>query len=288
MAKREQSQSVTSEGYLDRLTRTPLLTKEEEVTLTRQAQKGQDAARDRLVESNIRLVINIARAYRCPTIPLEDLVQEGVIGLMHAIERFDPEKGFRFSTYATHWIRQAVGRAVDGKSKTIRLPAHITQSLRKVDKAKSELLSQTGQEPTAEQIALHLGVSVRKLKTLLQASQELISLDVKVGDGDATTLGAMLQDESAGDPEAIILNSEIVEELLEIISHLNERERRIMIYRLKNDDGTADFREELSDEMHISRERVRQIETQAIKKLRLIAEQRRVRDSFASDGPMVS
>lgn len=288
MSKKALGQSEHSDAYLDRLTQAPLLTKEEELVLTRLAKTGCDNSRNKLVESNIRLVINIARAYRCPTIPLEDLVQEGVIGLMHAIERFDPEKGFRFSTYATHWIRQSVGRAVDGKSKAIRLPAHITQSLRKVEKARNELFSELNSDPTPEQISRHLGISVRKLKSLLQASQELVSLDVKVGDGDATTLGAMIQDESAGDPESIILNNEIIDELLEIISHLNERERRIMTYRLRHDDGTADFRQELSGEMHISRERVRQIETQAIKKLRLIAEQRRLRDARASDGPILS
>lgn len=288
MSKKPRPSDESPTAYLDRLTQAPLLTKEEEVLLTRAAQTGCDESRTRLVESNVRLVINIARGYKCPSIPLEDLVQEGVIGLMHAIERFDPEKGFRFSTYATHWIRQSVGRAVDGKSKTIRLPAHITQSLRKIERAKQDLLAATGHEPTAEQISQALGISTRKLKTLMSAQQELVSLDILVGDNDSTTLGAMLQDERAGDPEAIIINGELIEELNEIISQLSERERRIMNYRLRHDDGSASFRDDLSDAMQLSRERIRQIETQAIKKLRMIAEQRRLREHSATDGPRLS
>lgn len=276
MASEKNKEGIPS--YLQRLTTAPLLTADEEKRLTLAARQGSVEARDRLVEANIRLVINVAKSYQSRSIPLEDLIQEGVIGLMTAINRFDPEKGFRFSTYATHWIRQSIGRAVDGKAKAIRLPSHISQALRKVEKTKSDLLQETGIEPTPEQIALEMGISVRKLTTLLQASHELVSLDIRIGEGEKTTLGAMIQDERAGDPEAIIINSEIIEELQEVMLQLTDRERRIVNYRLKNDDGTNHFREELSEEMHISRERVRQIESQAIKKLRILAQRRKLRE----------
>ncbi|MCB0825351.1 MAG: RNA polymerase sigma factor RpoD/SigA [Armatimonadetes bacterium] len=276
MASEKHNEAIPS--YLQRLTTAPLLTADEERRLTLAARQGSVEARDRLVEANIRLVINVAKSYQSRSIPLEDLIQEGVIGLMTAINRFDPEKGFRFSTYATHWIRQSIGRAVDGKAKAIRLPSHISQALRKVEKTKADLLQESGIEPTPEQIAHEMGISVRKLTTLLQASHELVSLDIKIGDGEKTTLGAMIQDERAGDPEAIIINSEIIEELQEVMLQLTDRERRIVNYRLKNDDGTNHFREELSEEMHISRERVRQIESQAIKKLRVLAQRRKLRE----------
>ena len=265
-------------SYLSKLTQAPLLTAEEERELTIAAQKGSADARERLIESNIRLVINIAKSYYSRTIPLEDLIQEGVIGLITAIERFDPTKGFRFSTYATHWIKQSIGRAVDCKAKTIRLPAHISQALRRIEKTRSDLLTRTGADPTVEQIAREMGISLRKLNSLMQASQELISLDIRVGDGESSTLGSMLPDQSARDPESMIVHGEVIEELYEFLALLTDRERKVVTYRLKNDDGTTNFRDELSEELKITRERVRQIEIQAIKKLRQLAARRRVKE----------
>src|SRR3954468_18700804 len=165
-------------SYLSRLTQAPLLTPEEEISLTKAVQNGDERARQRLIESNMRLVINIAKSYRNRAIPLEDLIQEGAIGLMQAAERFDPDKGFRFSTYATHWIRQAIGRAIDNKSKAIRLPAHVSQSLRRIEKERTRLSRELGQDPTPEQIASAMGISPKKLLTLMQSSQELLSLDM--------------------------------------------------------------------------------------------------------------
>jgi len=140
-------------SYLGRLTQVALLTAEEEITLTRAVKCGDERARQRLIEANMRLVINIAKAYRSKAIPFEDLIQEGAIGLMQAAERFDPEKGFRFSTYATHWIRQSIGRAIDNKSKAIRIPAHVSQTVRRVERERARLARELGQEPTLEQIA---------------------------------------------------------------------------------------------------------------------------------------
>jgi RNA polymerase primary sigma factor len=265
-------------SYLSRLTQTPLLTPEEEVTLTRAVQNGDRGAKQKLIEANMRLVINIAKTYRNRSIPLEDLIQEGAIGLMQAAERFDPDKGFRFSTYATHWIRQAIGRAIDNKSKAIRLPAHVSQSLRKVEKERQRLMREMGQEPTTEQLAAAMGVSAKKLLTLLQSSQDLLSLDMTVGDSGGMTLGGLIKDNSNADPEEMVLTQELVEELHRILLELNEREQRVMLRRFRFDGSDTPLQEDIAKELKLSRERVRQIEVQAIKKLRALAQRRRLRD----------
>ncbi|MBL8088229.1 MAG: sigma-70 family RNA polymerase sigma factor [Chthonomonas sp.] len=270
-------------SYLSRLTQVPLLTADEELTLTRAAQQGDLGAKQRLVEANMRLVINIAKSYRSRSIALEDLIQEGAIGLIHAVERFDPEKGFRFSTYATHWIRQSIGRALDNKSKAIRLPAHVSQSLRRIERERTRLVRELGHEPTMEQIALAIGISPNKLTTLIQSSQDMLSLDMRVGDGENTTLGNLLRDKSEGDPEDKVLSDEMIGELRGIMGELSERERRVMSCRLRiNGSEEPLLRDELARELQISRERIRQIEIQAIKKLRAVAQRRRLKDLLNS------
>ncbi len=267
-------------SYLGRLTQAPLLSSDEEFDLTEAAQKGDVSARLRLIESNMRLVINIAKSYRSRAVPLEDLIQEGAIGLMHAVDRFDPGKGFRFSTYATHWIRQSIGRALDNKSKAIRLPAHISQSLRRIDREKMRLMRELGHEPTHEELAISLGLSPKKLTILLQSSMDMLSLDMRVGDGEGTTLGSLLPDYATVSPEDAVMTTERVEELHEIMTELTERERRVMMQRLRMDEGEelSSIRERLAKEMQISRERIRQIELQAIKKLRTVAHRRKLRE----------
>ncbi len=306
-------------SYLGRLTQAPLLTPDEEGRFTRLVQAGEfaskgelepllkllkhpdlrefgapttlpaalltkieargSASRKRLIESNMRLVINIAKAYRNRAVALEDLIQEGAIGLMQAAERFDPDKGFRFSTYATHWIRQAIGRAIDNKSKAIRLPAHVSQSLRKIERERLRLARELGHEPTSEQLARAMGISPKKLMALMQSSQELLSLDMSVGENGGMTLGGLLRDDNGRDPEALVLSKEVVLELQRILLELNEREQRVMRLRFRLD-GNAEpvVQEELAREMKLSRERIRQIEVQAIKKLRTLAHCRRLRD----------
>lgn len=270
-------------SYLNRLTQAPLLTPDEEVTLTEAAQKGCKASKQRLVESNMRLVINIAKSYRCRAVPLEDLIQEGAIGLMHAIDRFDPDKGFRFSTYATHWVRQAIGRAIDNKAKAIRLPAHISQTLRKIERERVLLMREMGSEPSPEQIAQRIGISAKKLVTLMHAAQELVSLDARVGENENTTLGNLLRDEQSGDPEMEVMGEETMREIHSILKELNERERRVMTYKLRieTDAEAETMRDDLAREMQLSRERIRQIEVQAIKKLRAVAQRRRLREMLS-------
>jgi RNA polymerase primary sigma factor len=265
-------------SYLGRLTQSPLLSAEEEVSLTRAVQRGDLAAKQRLIESNMRLVINIAKTYRNRTIPLEDLIQEGAIGLMQAAERFDPDKGFRFSTYATHWIRQAIGRAIDNKSKAIRLPAHVSQSLRKVERERARLVRELGYEPSPDELAAVLGITAKKLLALLQSSQELLSLDMTVGDSGGMTLGGLIRDTGNIDPEALMLDQEVLRELQRILNELTEREQRVMRMRFRLEDDDASMQDEIAKEMKLSRERVRQIEVQAIKKLRALAQRRRLKD----------
>jgi RNA polymerase primary sigma factor len=273
----EHEDSIPS--YLNRLTQAPLLTASQEEELTKLAQQGNELARQRLIESNMRLVINIAKTYRNKAIPLEDLIQEGAIGLMQAAQRFDPNRGFRFSTYATHWIRQAIGRAIDNKSKAIRLPAHVSQWLRKIEREKMRMARDHGVEPTPEQLAAALGITSKKLMTLIQSSQDMLSLDMMVGENGGSTLGGLIKDNVNRDPEALVMSEEMVRELQRILCELNEREQRVMRLRFQLEDNSEQIlQDDIAKEMKLSRERVRQIEVQAIKKLRALAQRRRLRE----------
>lgn len=268
-------------SYMGRLTRQRLLTYEEELALAQCIQHGgkkAKEAKDRLVEANMRLVINIAKNYHNPLVPFEDLVQEGAIGLMTAAERFDPSKGYRFSTYATHWVRQAISRALDNKSKAIRIPAHVSETLRKLERMRALYLRERGEEPSAEQLAHGLGISVRKVNALLQASQEPVSLDMLVGEEENTPLAALLNDRSAANPQDAVLTAEKQRELAELLSVLTPREREIMRRRLGFEDDSAQVLQEIGEKLHISRERVRQIEVQALKKLKYAAKRRDLRN----------
>lgn len=267
-------------SYLSRLTQAPLLTASQEEELTKLVQQGNEFARQRLVECNMRLVINIAKTYRNKSIPLEDLIQEGAIGLMQAAQRFDPKRGFRFSTYATHWIRQAIGRAIDNKSKAIRLPAHVSQWLRKIERERARLVRELSIDPTPEQLAAALGITAKKLITIIQSSQDMLSLDMSVGDNSGMTLGGLIKDEVNRDPETLVMTEEMMKELRRILCELNDREQRVMRIRFQLDDEGVDpnFQDDIAKEMKLSRERVRQIEVQAIKKLRALAQRRRLRE----------
>ena len=264
-------------SYINRLTRTKLLTAIEEKSLSRRVRFGDPAAKERLIEANMRLVVSIAKNYMASGIPLEDLIQEGAIGLMTATERFDPHMGYRFSTYATQWVRQSIGRAIDNKAKSIRLPAHISESLRKIDKSKAELQRELGEEPTVEQIAEHVGLSLKKVNNLLQTTQDPISLDMTVGE-DTTSLGTLVLDRNAPNPQDELIAQEMRGEIEAILSTLDDREQTVMRKRFGFDEDDKAVLQQIGDELHISRERVRQIESQALRKLRSAARKKRLRD----------
>jgi RNA polymerase primary sigma factor len=264
---------------LNRLTRVALLTPEEELELAERARNGDEEAKQKLVEANMRLVMNIAKHYRNALVPFEDLVQEGAIGLMNAVERYDPSKGYRFSTYATHWIRQAIGRAIDNKAKTVRIPAHVAELLRKMEKTREHLRRETGDEPSIEQLAKAMGVSAKKVMQLQQAAQEPLSLDMLVGEEEDTSLGSLIHDQNVRDPEEVMLEMErrkVLDQLLQ--EELTDRERQVIIRRLGYGDQEEQVLQEIGEALKISRERVRQIEAQAMRKLKDAAKRRGLRE----------
>lgn len=273
------SASPEAPSLLSRLTRVALLTPEEEQELAERVRKGDEEARQKLVEANMRLVMNIAKHYRNALVPFEDLVQEGAIGLMNAVERYDPSKGYRFSTYATHWIRQAIGRAIDNKAKTVRIPAHVAEQLRRMERERERLRRETGDEPSVEQLAKAMSVSPKKILQLQQAAQEPLSLDMLVGEEEDTSLGSLIHDQNVRDPEEVILEHErrkVLDELLE--TELTERERQVIIRRLGYGDQDEQVLQEIGEALKISRERVRQIEQQAMRKLKDAARRRGLRE----------
>lgn len=262
-----------------RLTQTPLLLPEQERDLAMRARAGDENARRKLIEANMRLVLSIAKHYRNRSIPFEDLVQEGAIGLMNAVSRFDPDKGYRFSTYATHWIRQTIGRALGSKARSIRLPVHVVELIRRSDRERTGFAMRHGREPSNEELAKILGVSLAKLLSTLQCPMETISLDVSLGDDEGTNLLSMQADKGENNPESVALSRESLSHMLQVLEVLPERERRVVRQRIGLDSEVeALLLRDIGSDLQLSRERVRQIEVQALKRLRQLAQRRRLSD----------
>ncbi|MEN3001610.1 MAG: RNA polymerase sigma factor RpoD/SigA [Armatimonadota bacterium] len=259
------------DGVLGAVLRQPLLTAEEEADLLRRAKAGDEEARNRLVECNLRLVLSVARRYVRPGLSLEDLVQEGAIGLIKAINHFDTSRGLRFSTYAIHWIRQSIGRAADTQSGLIRLPNHAIDSLRRIERARMQLRLEHGTEPTPEQIAAHAGIPLGKVIRLLKYTQAHLSLDHKADSEQDAPLGGLLPNPEEEDPETVAIYRVWLTELLELAkNNLTPRE----CWAIRRWLGLEDSESPPDCPTKLSRERIRQLERRAIEKLRTLAYQR--------------
>src|SRR5699024_5984414 len=254
--------------YLKEIGRVPLLTAEEEAALARAAQAGDEDARRRLSEANLRLVVSVAKRYVGRGLQFLDLIQEGNLGLMKAAEKFEPDRGFKFSTYATWWIRQSITRAIADQGRTIRIPVHLVESINRVKKTASDLLHQNGREPTPAEIAVRLDMEPERVSQLLQLSQEPVSLEAPVGEEEDARVEDFVRDDTAGVPADEAGRQMLHRELTSVLSSLTDREQRVLSLRFGLEDGRPRTLEELGQEFHVTRERVRQIEAKALRKLR--------------------
>jgi RNA polymerase primary sigma factor len=268
--------------YLAHIGQGELLTHEEEIDLSKRAKQGDTRARQRLIEKNLRLVVSVAKKYRGYGLPFEDLIQEGNIGLMKAVEKFDPDRGFRFSTYATWWIRQAVQRAVADKGRTIRVPVHMTEKIRKVGRAISELAVELEREPTEEEVARRLGWDSEEVRLTMSAMPDATSLDQPVSSEEtASQLGDFIEDERVSDTPDTVMREIETAHLKEAIERLPERARYVLVRRYGLDDREPATLAELGDELDISRERVRQLQREAERILKAGEYGRVLRDAVA-------
>ncbi len=257
--------------YLREIGKIPLLSQEEELKLARRIVKGDKKAKDKMVEANMRLVVSIAKRYSGRGLDLLDLIQEGNTGLLRAVEKFDPDKGFKFSTYATWWIRQAITRAIADQARTIRIPVHMVETINKVLRAMRKLTQELNREPTIDEIAKEMDMEPEKVEYVMKIKQDIASLDQSVGrDGDDedSVLGDFVEDEERVSPEDSAANQILKEQLAEIISTLSEREQKIIKLRFGIGGGRSHTLEEVGAEFSVTRERIRQIEAKALSKLR--------------------
>jgi RNA polymerase primary sigma factor len=245
----------------------PLLTADEEVTLAARARNGDPHARQRMVEANIRLVMSIARRYTCKSLSFDDLVQEGVIGLLEAINKFDEGRGNRFSTYATYWIRQAIVRAIEKQDRMIRLPVYGCDAARKLDRSQRTLAEQLGRSPSAEELSQETGLPLRLVRALAQFGQEPLSLDAMVGSAEDTSFGELMRDQEAQSPEERALNSLDREQLLDKVRTLEPKEQWVIEKRFGLFDGRTHTLKEVAEQLKMSREGVRHVQTRALRKL---------------------
>lgn len=264
--------------YLKEIGKVPLLNADEELELAERMEKGDPEARKRLVEANLRLVVSIAKRYVGRGMVFLDLIQEGNLGLIKAVEKFDYRKGYKFSTYATWWIRQAITRAIADQARTIRIPVHMTETINKLIRVSRQLQQELGTEPTPEEIAKEMDMSVERVREIMKISQEPVSLETPVGEEEDSHLGDFLQDDNAPIPADAAAFTLLREQLLEVLETLTEREQKVIRLRFGLEDGRARTLEEVGKEFKVTRERIRQIEAKALRKLRHPSRSRRLKD----------
>lgn len=264
--------------YLKEIGNVPLLTSEQEVELAKRVEQGDQEAKKQLTEANLRLVVSIAKKYVGRGMPFLDLIQEGNMGLMKAVDKFDYTKGYKFSTYATWWIRQAITRGIADTGRTIRVPVHMVETINKTLRMSRQLLQELGREPTPEEVADRLGVSVSRVREVLKISRDPVSLDTPIGEEDDSHLGDFIEDDSALSPADSATFSMLREELNNALESLTERERQVVTLRFGLEDGRARTLEEVGREFNVTRERIRQIEAKALRKLRHPSRSKRLKD----------
>lgn len=264
--------------YLKQIGKIPLLTPEEEIELAIKIVQDNKAAKKRLIEANLRLVVSIAKKYSGRGMQFLDLIQEGNLGLIKAVDKFDYTKGFKFSTYATWWIRQAITRAIADQARTIRIPVHMVETINKVKKANSQLLHKNGKEPTADEIAAELDMPADKVRDILRVSQEPVSLETPIGEEEDSHLGDFIPDEDALAPAEAASQSMLKKEIALALSTLTPREAKVLTLRFGLEDGHSRTLEEVGKEFNVTRERIRQIEAKALRKLRHPNRSKRLKD----------
>lgn len=264
--------------YLREIGRIPLLTYEEELELAKRILEGDEEAKQKLAESNLRLVVSIAKKYVGRGMLFLDLIQEGNMGLMKAVEKFDYTKGFKFSTYATWWIKQAITRAIADQARTIRIPVHMVETINKLIRTSRHLLQQLGREPTTEEIAQEMEISVEKVAEIQKIAQDPVSLETPIGEEDDSHLGDFIQDEDSPAPHDAASYTLLREQLEEVMNTLTPREAKVLKLRFGLEDGKSRTLEEVGKEFQVTRERIRQIEAKALRKLRHPSRSKKLRD----------
>ncbi len=264
--------------YLKEIGKVPLLSAEEEIELAKRMELGDQDAKKRLAEANLRLVVSIAKRYVGRGMLFLDLIQEGNLGLIKAVEKFDYRKGYKFSTYATWWIRQAITRAIADQARTIRIPVHMVETINKLIRVSRQLLQELGREPSPEEIAEEMNMPVDRVREILKISQEPVSLETPIGEEEDSHLGDFIQDDNVPVPADAAAFTLLKESLVEVLGTLTEREQKVLRLRFGLDDGRARTLEEVGKEFNVTRERIRQIEAKALRKLRHPSRSRKLKD----------